>query len=246
MHWVWECSRTVGNDRLVLLAIADRASDEGLDAWPSIRNLAKKTRLHERTVQRCIQNIETLGELEVSRTTGPHGCNVYRVRMDVLVMLESSRPNQRKGNKVRQHATPDKLSPDGNSATGGVAQKPPGGDSSATGRVAAAPPDSSLTSLTTTTSKTNTALAREPHDGNYKVIERLAFELVAKGFWEWDGERFDIKTEADLVTAVKDTASRLGIDYGWHPDVATNVVHRACASEWFKHTHPRAVGRQPA
>jgi hypothetical protein len=34
MTWVWQHSRADGNVRLVLLAIADSANDDGLDAWP--------------------------------------------------------------------------------------------------------------------------------------------------------------------------------------------------------------------
>lgn len=36
MTWVWDQSTTAGNERLVLLAIADTADDHGGNAWPSI------------------------------------------------------------------------------------------------------------------------------------------------------------------------------------------------------------------
>lgn len=70
MSWVWEFSEAVGNDRLVLLAIADRANDDGADAWPNQEELSSKTRLSRRTVQRCILSLEQLGELVVSREVG--------------------------------------------------------------------------------------------------------------------------------------------------------------------------------
>ena len=170
MNWVWEHSRTIGNDRLLLLAIADRASDEGMDAWPSIKTLAKKTKLHERTVQRCLKNIEALGELEIRHSEGAHGTNVYIVRMDVLV-LEDSRERRRvpakRSTSPSDRYDPGNVPPGGNLPPcgnpdvrggelpgGGVAPSPPGGGTVATGGVAVPPPDSSCTSCT---NKTNTA-----------------------------------------------------------------------------------------
>ena len=83
MNWVWESSQAVGNDRLVLLAIADRANDEGRDAWPSVSTLAQKTRLHARTVQRCIKSLLESGELEAEPGGArQRGANIYALRMD--------------------------------------------------------------------------------------------------------------------------------------------------------------------
>lgn len=45
--------------KMVLLALADSANDEGL-CWPSISTVSKKTSLSERSVQRCIVRLETL------------------------------------------------------------------------------------------------------------------------------------------------------------------------------------------
>lgn len=86
--WVWERSRTIGNDRLVLLAIADCCNDAGYEAFPSIETLADKTRLHERTVQRCVRNIEAIGELRREGSGGRHA-NVYMVLMDALSFVDS-------------------------------------------------------------------------------------------------------------------------------------------------------------
>ena len=80
--WVWKHSKTNGNDRLLLLAIADVADDDGDNAWPSIATLADKATVSERTVQRRIQKLEELGCLTVHRGAGRHGTHRYRVRMD--------------------------------------------------------------------------------------------------------------------------------------------------------------------
>jgi hypothetical protein len=234
MNWVWESSNTVGTDRLVLLAIADRASDEGMDAWPSIGTLARKTRLHDRTVQRCIRNIEALGELEVRKKDGAHGTNVYVVRMDALSLMGTSRPNARRS---RQTATGVNLPPGGTGATSPPAQAPPPPGIGATPPVAQAPPNSSGTSGTTSTSLSKTAaspraLAREPNtNGNYRVIERIAIAALD------EDESFE--DEGAFVDFVKTRCAQLGVVYG-PPDEPADVVHRACASAKVK----RVIGRK--
>lgn len=70
MQWVWEHSRSGGNLRLVLLAIADSADHDGDNAWPSVATIAAKCSLSERTVQRAIQVLEEMGELVVARQAG--------------------------------------------------------------------------------------------------------------------------------------------------------------------------------
>lgn len=246
MNWVWECSNSVGNDRLVLLAIADRAGDDGYDSWPSVKSLARKTKLHERTVQRCLRNLEALGELESDKANGPYGTNLYAVRMDSLVLNPTSRPNRKK--PPRQLVTGGKLPPGDSGAVGGMASAPPPGGVSAVGEVASAPPNTSTTPLTTSTSRSSTAAsprispAEEPSkDGNFSVIEKLAFDLLKAGSWEWNGEVFMITNESELAMAVRDECARLRIDYGRHPGVALGVVQRACASEWKKRGREKAT-----
>ncbi len=77
MTWVWEQSPVGGNERLTLLAIADNASDDGTNAWPSLATLARKTRLDERTVRR----LQDGGHLRVEVAAGPSGTNRYAVLM---------------------------------------------------------------------------------------------------------------------------------------------------------------------
>jgi hypothetical protein len=98
MSWVWESSRSEGIDRLVLLAIADAASDHGGDAWPSVQSLATKAAVSVRTVQRAIRSLVELGELAVSAQAGKHGVNVYRVVMTPrqnVTPVRTSPPSER-------------------------------------------------------------------------------------------------------------------------------------------------------
>lgn len=83
-NWVWDHSDTTGNDRIVMLFIADQADDDGTNAFPGIDRIAAKTRLPKRTVMRCLERLESGGHLRVERPTlrgrGHH--NSYVVVMD--------------------------------------------------------------------------------------------------------------------------------------------------------------------
>ncbi|MFF0904033.1 helix-turn-helix domain-containing protein [Kocuria sp. CPCC 205316] len=81
MLQVWWHSESTGNSRLVLLAIADEADDDGRNAYPSMRRLAEKVNCNKDTVSECIKRLEAMGELEVKRPAknGPGQFNRYRV-----------------------------------------------------------------------------------------------------------------------------------------------------------------------
>jgi hypothetical protein len=68
--WVWEYSKSKGNARLVLLAIADAADAHGGNAWPSQETVAHMARVSTRTVRRLVTDLEALGELEVLEHAG--------------------------------------------------------------------------------------------------------------------------------------------------------------------------------
>ncbi|WP_461119562.1 helix-turn-helix domain-containing protein [Saccharothrix stipae] len=65
MTWVWEHAEVAGTDLLLLLAIADAADDQGRNAWPSVADLARKTRLDERTVQRRLKRLHGRGDIAI-------------------------------------------------------------------------------------------------------------------------------------------------------------------------------------
>lgn len=95
MSWVWDQSRSGPTQRLVLLAIADCANDRGTDAYPAASTLAKKTGLSERGVRKAINDLQSIGELEVDYKAGPKGCNRYRVLMPDLAPHAGSDPAPR-------------------------------------------------------------------------------------------------------------------------------------------------------
>lgn len=86
MNAVWRESQATGRARLVLLAIADHQGEIG--AWPSIATLARMVNASERSVQRDIQDLVNLGELEVhvqqAPSRGQYKANLYWVTLPTL------------------------------------------------------------------------------------------------------------------------------------------------------------------
>lgn len=105
MTWVWDHSPAAGTDLLMLLAIADQANDDGRDAWPSIKTLAQRTRLDQRTVRRVLKRLVDAGHL-VIKPGGGRRSNNYEIPM-TCVNAELSTPlaNGHPG----QNATPGAL-----------------------------------------------------------------------------------------------------------------------------------------
>lgn len=78
MTQVFHASRAKLADRLVLLAIADCADDDG-HAWPGLEKIAHKACVSVRTAQRCLRNLEALGELHIELQAGPYTVNRYQI-----------------------------------------------------------------------------------------------------------------------------------------------------------------------
>ncbi|MCX5238973.1 helix-turn-helix domain-containing protein [Streptomyces prunicolor] len=79
-EWVWECSASRGNARLVLLSIADRIPDEQCVAWASLTSLMKRTNASRNTVRDALVALAEIGELEVlGDLDGPQHSTVYRL-----------------------------------------------------------------------------------------------------------------------------------------------------------------------
>jgi biotin operon repressor len=82
MNWVWEQGRAEGSDRLVLLALADFADDNG-DCFGSWETMSRKTRLGRSTIARSVKRLKESGELieiEQSRVVGGRNmATVWRI-----------------------------------------------------------------------------------------------------------------------------------------------------------------------
>ena len=57
-------------EKMVLLVIADHASDDGTDAWPSQATIASKASISIRTVQRTVNTLVAKGYLWLQKGAG--------------------------------------------------------------------------------------------------------------------------------------------------------------------------------
>jgi hypothetical protein len=99
MNAVWRHSRSDGRARLVMLAIADHQGELG--AWPSLATLAKMVNASERSVQRDIDYLQEIGELEVHYQQAPtrshYKSNLYFVRLPGVTESETGVTNTGSG-----------------------------------------------------------------------------------------------------------------------------------------------------
>jgi hypothetical protein len=72
-------------ERLVLLALADRADEAGL-CWPGVAWIARRVAASERSVQRCLAKLEADGWLERRTNAGPAERPDRRTSMYYLVL----------------------------------------------------------------------------------------------------------------------------------------------------------------
>ena len=106
MSRVWEYSQHSGSELLLLLAIADFADDDG-NAFPGRPLLAKKTRMHERSVSRLRQKLYESGELiKIS------GGNGKGDRLSVRVMVRVTPLSSKGDTPVMVRVTDDALKGD--------------------------------------------------------------------------------------------------------------------------------------
>ena len=68
--WVFKNSEARLGNRLVLLALADYAHDDGSNAFPSVSSIAAKARMSDRQVQRALKELEAAGDIT---RAGKHG-----------------------------------------------------------------------------------------------------------------------------------------------------------------------------
>jgi hypothetical protein len=87
MTRVWEYSKTTGTELLVILALADRADDDGY-CFPGVAYIAHKARVTDRRVQQILRKLEEMGEINTDMRCGRHNANLYRV----VVGLEMVKP----------------------------------------------------------------------------------------------------------------------------------------------------------
>lgn len=137
ISWVLDHSRSTGNDRCVLIAIANRAGhrdDKGTEwCWPSLATIAREANVSHRTAQRAIRRLAESGELTIKEPSGerPDGAEWGRTdRLPHLYGIKTGRGDSvspRDGDGVTTEA------PRGDSvAAHGVTERAPRGDTRVT------------------------------------------------------------------------------------------------------------------
>jgi hypothetical protein len=93
MSLVWDRTDLSQAETLVLLALADRADDDGR-CWPSIAGVAERARMTERSVQRVMRVMQERGFVAIEkgggRKTNHYAINVEQLRGDTAMSPESS------------------------------------------------------------------------------------------------------------------------------------------------------------
>lgn len=93
---VWDHSNASGSRLLVMLALADSASEEGY-CWPSIEHAMRKARLQKKAFLRAIDDLVATGEIEVwkyrSKGKGPER-NAYQITVGPYRQFIGTMPDE--------------------------------------------------------------------------------------------------------------------------------------------------------
>jgi hypothetical protein len=83
---IFEKSETTGNARLVLIVLADCASDEGA-CWPSLKKISQMSKVSQETVRKYLRAFEAIGLIEVEErfdAKGRRTSNIYTIKTEML------------------------------------------------------------------------------------------------------------------------------------------------------------------
>lgn len=71
-------------EKIILLKLADCASDDGRNAYPTVARIAAETGVCERTVQYTLRRLEEHGYLSIQQESGRHRATSYQLNMGAL------------------------------------------------------------------------------------------------------------------------------------------------------------------
>lgn len=86
MARVWNSAMPTSTHKLVLLAFADCANEDGI-CWPSIRRVAIKSQISERQVQRIVGDLKSTGLLVTIRSAAGRRTPTYQISGDMMTPL---------------------------------------------------------------------------------------------------------------------------------------------------------------
>jgi Fe2+ or Zn2+ uptake regulation protein len=105
MAWVLSFSESEGSDRLVLLAIANHADADGMNAFPNAARIADEARVGRATVYRAVRRLVALGEVVRESGGGRGRSNRYSLPCkgshgETLSAAKPSHAKQSQGSQV--------------------------------------------------------------------------------------------------------------------------------------------------
>jgi hypothetical protein len=106
MNLVWGSSLEGSSHRFVLLALADRADDDGY-CWPGVQSVAQKTGLSPSTVRRVYRDLEQaklLMRIERWTPNGDRDTNGYWINVEALMDRQLPRESGRGRHPMAQAA----------------------------------------------------------------------------------------------------------------------------------------------
>ena len=94
MSMVFDASGMTSTQKLVMLALADHANEEGKSIYPSVQRVCDKTALGERVVRRTLSELrgEDVGLIRVVRKSKFHSTTEYAINVKNLRSLVVERP----------------------------------------------------------------------------------------------------------------------------------------------------------
>ena len=79
--YVWKNSAQKGSSLLLLLYLADCANEDGNNIYPSVKSMAKMTRMSERNCQYVLRQLVECGEVIKHDSSGPRGTTMFSIPM---------------------------------------------------------------------------------------------------------------------------------------------------------------------
>jgi len=76
--------------KAVLLALADRCSDDGLDAWPSVATIAAESEIGVRIADACLASLRELGLIAEQAPPRQHRPRTWMLNLDAIAALSDT------------------------------------------------------------------------------------------------------------------------------------------------------------
>ena len=89
MGLAWYVKGLTPAQKVVLVALADHADDDGMRVYPGVKRLTIKTSLKERTVRRSLGDLRKMGILVVVKESTFHSPTEYRIDLPQMQSLQN-------------------------------------------------------------------------------------------------------------------------------------------------------------